>query len=184
MKRTTTAILLAVALFLGLVSYLSQRAAMSGRSDARAGVARVFDFSAADIMRIRIKRDFWNSLTLTKGPEGKWRLVEPSSEAASSSAVNQLLASLENLAITTTIDLPADDSERHREYGLWQPSLALSVATLEKEVSLVFGSPTADGKGTYCAQVGRDNVYVVPTEAVTVLASEPSVYQQSSSASP
>jgi hypothetical protein len=175
MKRT----LLAIALVLGLLAYVSKRAATSGRSGGGAA-GRLLDFGAADMVRIRIKRDFWNSLTLTKGPDGTWRLEEPTAEAAAPAAVNRLLATLEDLSVVTTIDLPADDSERHREYGLWQPSLELSVATLEKQMSFVFGSPTADGQGTYCAQPGRDDVYVVPTEAVTVIASEPSAYQQSS----
>ena len=129
-------------------------------------------------MRIRVKRDYWNTYTLERASDGSWKLVDPSSEPAAQAAVEKLLNAVECLPIVSTIDLPGDDSERHREYGLWTPSIELTVSTATESHTLTFGKQTTDGKGVYCAMIGQNKVYIVAPEAVQVLSQDMSVYRQ------
>jgi FKBP-type peptidyl-prolyl cis-trans isomerase FkpA len=180
MNRKMTPILLAVALLAGLVTYLSETSSRPGDSHAVAQAPRVLEVDQADILEVRMKRDYWNSYTLRRGPDGVWALVEPSREPASVAAVSGLLSALERLPVISRIDLPTDDSERHREYGLWKPSMEVTVVTGDGEHTLQFGSKTADGEGVYCAEAGRDGVSVTEAKAVGVISADYTVYRQQS----
>jgi hypothetical protein len=186
-----TPILLSIALVVGLITYVSEHAARRAPGSnpssypgttASSHGARLLNVDAADIMQVRVRRDYWNSLVLKRGGDGSWQISEPVSEPASLSAVSRLLATIEDLPVVTTIDLPADDSERHREYGLWEPAAELTVTTGDQEHVVLFGAPTADGKGTYCAGVGRDKVYVVASDAFAIISAEPNTYREKSEA--
>lgn len=179
MSRRMTPLLLAVALAVGLVTYLSEAPSSSVNNAAPAGGARVLQMTPADIVQVRVKLDYWNSYCLRRGPDGLWRLAEPSSEPAAVATVNRLLDTLVNLPVITTIDLPGDDSERYREYGLWDPTMEITVTTGHDDHSLLFGSQTPDGKATYCAAAGgRDHVYVVAAEAVRAIPAEASAFRE------
>jgi len=182
MNRKMTPILLAAALLLGLVTYLFESSAPSEQRSGPTEGSRVLEVDRADILQVRVRRDYWNSYTLQRQPDGSWQLTEPSIEPASVPAVNRLLNALETLPVVTTIDLPASDSERHREYGLWEPAMEVTVTTGNGDHTLLFGSPTADGKGVYCAEAGRDRVYVTTAEAVRVISTEFAAYRQGSKA--
>jgi len=184
MNRKITPILLIVLLVMGLSAWLSERP-RAGRELAAAGAAHadtVLIINQADILQVRVKRDYWNSFALAKAADGSWRLTEPSSEPADDAAVRKLLSTVESLPVINTINLPADDSERHREYGLWSPTLDITVTTAGGgDQTLAFGVKTADGKGVYCAILGHDRVYVTTPEAFQALSEDMSSYRQGKS---
>ena len=185
MNRKITPILLIVLLVMGLVAWLSERPRASKAIATAASAAQhadtVLTINQADILQVRVKRDYWNSFALVKASDGSWRLTEPSSEPASDAAVRKLLSMIESLPVINTIDLPSDDSERHREYGLWSPTLNITVTTASGEQTLVFGVKTADGKGVYCALLGHDRVYVTTPEALQALSEDMASYRQGNS---
>ena len=180
MNRKATPILLAVVILMSLLAYFVERP--SARSAATqqtvAQGATVLSIRKDDILQVRMKRDYWNSFTLARSPDGSWRLVEPSAEPAAEPAVQKLLAALESLPAISVINLSADDSERRREYGLWTPALELTVTTPDGEQVMLVGTATADGKGVYCTRMGQNKVYVTSPDAVRVLSQDLAAYRQ------
>lgn len=169
MNWRTTLVLLVVALVLG-VAVLTElfrkprvTAGLSGKGQ------RVLTVEAAEITRVRAKREYWNSYLLARAPDGSWQLQEPSTEAANPQAAQKLVQTLADLPRLAVIDLPANDAERYREYGLWVPQAEITVMTNTGEQTLLIGGDTADGAGTYCAISGQDNVYVTSPPAAAVL---------------
>ena len=179
MNRRATPILFAVLVLMGLLVYYSERtpAPQSATSAQGTGGATVLSLRETDISLIRMKRDYWNSFTLSRGADGGWKLIDPSNESASESAVRKLLAALVSLPVVSVIDMPADDSERHREYGLWKPAMEVTVSTSDGDQTLLVGVSTADGKGVYCARVGRDKIYVTSADTVQALAQDLAAYR-------
>ena len=181
MSRKTTLILLAILILMSALAYLTEhpRGGPSPAAPRRASAgATVFAVRTEDILKVRVKRDYWNTFTLARGPDGSWRLVEPSDEPALDAPVRKLLAALETLPAVSVIDLPADDAERHRQYGLWTPTVEVTVSTGDGNQALLVGTPTPDGKGVYCARVGQDKVYVTSAEAMQALSQDLAAYRQ------
>ena len=178
MNRKATPILLAaVVLMSALAFYLDRPRREAAAPQRTASGKTVLSIRQEDVTQIRVKRDYWNSYTLAKSADGTWRLVEPSAEPASEAAVRKLLNALESLPATSVIDLP-HDSDRRREYGLWTPSVEVAVSVPQGEQILIVGTPTADGKGIYCARMGQDAVYVTTAESLQVLSQELAAYRQ------
>ncbi|MCX7011094.1 MAG: DUF4340 domain-containing protein [Candidatus Sumerlaeota bacterium] len=185
MNRKATPILLAAVAVLSLMAYFSERTPAPPRgSAAHASGPRILDVAQEDMQQVSVKRDYWNSFTLARQNDGSWNLIDPSTEPASLEAVRRLLGALESLPALTTIDLPSDDTERYREYGLWEPRLTVTVVALDKDYTLVFGSDTPDGKGVYCAVQGQKKVYATSTNAVTSLSADLSTYRLNPAATP
>ena len=180
MNRRTSLILLVALVAMSLVVYFTERPRKSPGSESAEHPqgSRVLEVNSEDILQVQVKRDFWNSYTLSRGADGVWRLIDPSSESAMEANVRKLLDVLAALPVLTTIDLPQDDSERHRQYGLWKPSLELTASRANGTDTLIFGTQTEDGKGIYCAISGRDKVYVIPPESFQVLSQDLAAYRQ------
>ena len=179
MNRKTTPILLALVVLMSLLVYFSEhtRTSTSGQARPTTEGATVLSVRTGDMTQIRVKRDYWNSYRLARNPEGVWRLTEPSSEPATEASVMRLLNTLESLPALSVISLPADDSERHRQYGLWKPAIEITVTTTEGDQTLLVGSATPDAKGVYCSRLGKDGVYVTSADAVHVLSQDLSAYR-------
>jgi len=167
MNRKVTPALIATVLILGIAAFLTREKRLGGAT-APAG-ARILTLAIPDVQEVRVQRDFWNSFTLTRQADGLWRLTEPVDEAAAPDAARRLLDQLAGLAPFESIDLPSDDSERHREYGLWQPELELVVSTADERHVLLVGAQTASGENYYATVVGRDAVHTISAAAVEVL---------------
>lgn len=170
MNRKTTGILLAAVVVLALFIFISEH----GRRGAlppgvRSAGPRLLQIDQGDILRVRVKRDYWNSFTLSRSPDGSWRIVEPSDEAAAPQAVGQLLTTLESMLVLSTIDLPGDDTARYREYGLWEPSAEITVTVGNRDYTLIFGRESTEAGGIYCAIAGHDGVYVTTGAAYRLL---------------
>jgi hypothetical protein len=181
MSRQMTPVLLAIALAVGLVTYLAE-APHSPQSPATAkAAARVLEIQPSDVLQVRVKRDYWNSYCLRRQADATWRLIEPSSEPASSPAVNKLLNALSDLSVVTTINLPSDDTERYREYGLWEPAAEITVTVGSGDRTILLGAQTPDGQATYCAESGgSDHVYVVSSETVKAIPIDAAAYRETS----
>lgn len=173
MSRKMTPLLLSLALILGLITYITECSSPQSRRASRPQSARILDIDVSEIRRIRVKRDYWNSYALQRNPDTSWQIIEPSNEAASPQAVQRLLAVIQEMPISQSIDLPANDTERHREYGLWLPVMELTVTTDGGEHTLIFGRNTPDRAGAYCAEVGRDRVLITSASVLQALAVDP-----------
>jgi len=186
MNRKTTPLLLAVLVLMSLLAYFSERVRTQTSAHPQASTegATILSARTGDMTHIRVKRDYWNSFHLARSPEGVWKLVEPSNEPAAEPAVTRLLSTLESMPTLSVIKLPADDTERHRQYGLWKPALEITITTTEGDQVLLVGSATADGKGVYCALLGKDGVFVTSAEAIQVLSQDLSVYRQEKNTAP
>jgi hypothetical protein len=177
MNRKATPLLLAAALILGLVAWWSNLARKSSSSDGAPRGARLLSLHPQDLIQVRVRRDYWNTFTLARGRDTRWELIEPAREPADPEAVERLLQTLTTIPVLQRIDLPGDDTERHRQYGLWEPRLTVQILTAERQESLLFGGETSDGAGIYCAREGRDGVFIVPADALAVLETGPDPYR-------
>lgn len=179
MKRTVTPVLIALVLLLAAAAFLTRQRQLGGSTPPRgAGGSRVLALATSDVQAVRVQRDFWNTFVLARQRDGLWRLTEPMDEEAAPDAARRLLDQLADLPALATIDLPSDDSERYREYGLWQPELEVTVTTAEERHVLVVGAQTRDGAGYYATLVGSDEVHTIPVGAVNVLGAELSSYRR------
>ena len=172
MNRKLTPYLVVAVLVLGLLAYLSERPRRTGeagrtRAARAAGVLRV---DPEDVHRVRMRRDFWNSYTLARDEERRWVMEEPSRGPADQTEARRLLETLTLLQPTQTLDMPGDDSERYREYGLWEPSLEFNLSTTGGSVhTLMFGAHTPDETGVYAVLHGVARVHVIPAAAFEIL---------------
>lgn len=169
MNRRATPILLAVALLLGLAAWWSQRSRSGSPSHGPTRSTRLLPAHPQDLLQIRVRRDYWNTFTLARRADASWELIEPAREPARADAVESLVNTLATLPILQRIDLPADDSERHRHYGLWEPRVTVQVLTANRQHLLRFGTETPDQAGVYCALEGRDDILVTSRAALDIL---------------
>lgn len=180
MNQRLTYILLPVALVLGALALWSDRSSRPASGGA-ARVQTVLGVDAGDIVRVRVKRDAWNSFALGRGPDGAWQIQEPFSEPASPQAARKLVDTIAALPVLHAIDMPGDDSERYREYGLWDSVLEITVTTEQREMTLIFGSTTPAQvgalPGVYCAVLGRDGVIVTDASKLPALQTELAGYR-------
>ncbi len=172
MNRKLTPFLIAAVLVLGLLAYLSERPRHAGDTrrgrGARAG--SVLRVEAEDVHRVRMRRDFWNSYTLAHDEERRWVMEEPSRGPANQAEARRLLETLTFLPSAQILDMPGDDSERYREYGLWEPALEFTLSTVGGSVhTLMFGARTPDEQGVYTVVHGVSRVHVVPVAAFEIL---------------
>ncbi len=169
MNKTLTPYLLAAVILLGLLAFLSERPRRSGGSRPRGGANVVVRVNPEDILRLRMRRDFWNSYTLAKNENGRWIMEEPSRGDVQEAPVRQLLETLTMLPVLQVLDMPGDDSERYREYGLWEPSLEMTISATDGVTTLMFGAKTSDESGIYATVHGISRVYVIPAAAYAIL---------------
>lgn len=179
MNRKITPYLIAALLVLGLLAYLSERprrAATGGSS--RAAAPAVIDVPRDTILRLRMKKDFWNSYVLGKDEGGQWSMEEPSRGPAVETEVRRLLETVTALPILRTLDIPGDDADKRREYGLWSPSLEITLSTADGATTLLFGAFTPDEAGVYVTVHGQSSVHVTPTSAFDVLQRNADTYRK------
>lgn len=177
MNRKATPLLLVAALILGIAAWWSHqvRTGASGRTPSRAGL--LLPVHPQDLIQVRLRRDFWNTFTLTRGPDTAWQLIEPAREPADATAVELLLQALTSLPVLRRIDLPGDDTEHYRQYGLWEPRLTVQILTADRQDVFLFGDETSDGTGVYCVHEGRDGVYVTSAAAFNSIETDPDRYR-------
>lgn len=180
MNHKSTILLACLVAGAGLLALLSSRGGRSADGGASGGAGGL-GFGPDSVIEVRVQRDYWNTFTLSRGETGAWRLVEPSSEEASVRAAGELVNALGRFPVVTTVDLPADDSERFREYGLWEPAVEITVTTEEGTKVLQVGGETADGKGVYCAIQGRDGVLVTTQQTAQTLLRDLEAYRAGAS---
>ena len=177
MNRKATPLLLAATLLLGIAAWWSHRSHPDGpgRSPSRAGL--LLPIHPQDLIQVRLRRDFWNTFTLARGADTAWELIEPAREPADAAAVEVLLQTLTSLPVIRRIDLPGDDTEHYRQYGLWEPRLTVQVLTGHRQEVLQFGDETSDGTGVYCIREGVDGVFITSAAAFSALETEPDKFR-------
>lgn len=168
MNRKITPYLAAALLVLGLLAFLSERPRRSGTAAPRR-TAAVLNVRSEDILRLRMKKDFWNSYMMAKDEAGRWMMEEPSRGRVDESEARKLLEAVSYLPIIRVIDMPGDDSQLRHEYGLWTPSLEITISMPGGATTLMFGSRTPDGSGVYVTIHGKPRAYVVPLATFEVL---------------
>ncbi|NCC51672.1 MAG: DUF4340 domain-containing protein [Spartobacteria bacterium] len=181
MNRKITPYLIGATLILALLAYLSERPRrdlMSGASRmTEGGGGAIIDVRQSEITRVRMKKDFWNSYLLVKASDGKWMLEEPMREPADLLQVNVLLEMLTTLPRLHVLDMPGDDSQRRSEYGLWEPSLEMTLSTGAGAMVLLFGDHTPDNSGVYVTVHGDEHIYVTSEAAYQVLRRDVTTYR-------
>jgi len=177
-RRITPWLLLTVALLGGAAWWTQHTRQGSGPGSGSSTANRILAIDRAALTQVRVRRDYWNSFTLVRRPNGSWDLVEPSTEAANQETVKHFLETLVNLPSLKTFETPANDSERYRQYGLWSPKLTITAYTAEREHTVLFGNEADDQSGTYCAVQGKDEVYLTQKDSVAILSTELTAYRQ------
>ena len=179
MNTKLTPWLLAALVILGITAWWSQQSRSPGSAESASRTKRVLEVERGELTQVRVRQDYWNSFVLQQRSNGSWDLVEPSVEPANPDGVDRLLTTLADLPVLEILDTPANDSERYRQYGLWSPTVTVTLYTGPTEYILSVGHETEDQSGTYCSVHGRDEVYVTSTEAVRILSTGLEAYRRS-----
>ena len=178
MNRKMTPWLLLSVLILGAAAWWSQHTRQANAGSNKSKANRVLPVESDALTQVRVRQDYWNNFVLLRRPNGSWDLVEPSSEPANQETVNRLIDTLTSLPALKTLDMPANDSERYRQFGLWSPRLTVTLYTTEREHTLIFGGEADDQSGTYCVVQGKDEVHLTLSDAMQILSAELSAYRQ------
>lgn len=168
MNNRSTLLLAGLVVVMGIIALFSGRQSPTSHQGT-AATTGALGISAGSVQMIRVQKDYWDSFTLVYDPAGQWSFVEPSPGEALSTPVRELLTALERFPVDRYIDLPGGDTERYREYGLWEPLVKVTVTTADEAVEVLVGGETADGQGVYCAVEGQDGVMVTATQVADVL---------------
>lgn len=118
---------------------------------------KFFSFNRAEVSKIEIRHGK-NILTLTKDPQGDWRILEAGEAKAIKSAVDELLSALEELEVTRFVN---DNPRDLRIYGLDQPILQESLwLGADKMETLLVGKEDKSKKEHFIKNDSEAPVYL------------------------
>lgn len=176
-RQLTYSLLLCVAILGGLIILIDSATWFRGNHRIRSS-PRIIQVEPQDILKIRVLRDYWNTFTLSRNAEGSWYMAEPTREPADIAYAARLLETLANLPRLEILGSIADDRERYREYGLWHPSVQVTLTSVDREWQLAFGAETPDGKGVYVSRMDNDEVFITSKEAFDIIITDAGYYRK------
>ena len=160
MKPRTTLTLLAIGgAFFGYIWFVERN--QKTTHELADSTARVVEIEQSKISGISIKNSE-SSIELSK-KDGLWKIEQPLSDRADSTAISQLLSMLETLRHDSRIEFPAAQAaEKLKEFGVNESDLRLKLKSDSgKETELLLGNDSAIEGKVYVRVNGSDTVYVV-----------------------
>jgi Domain of unknown function (DUF4340) len=151
-----TVVLLALAATLYWSDHRKPAAEASKPSDASPAILKLDE---ATITKVELKRNGAESLVLTKGNTGAWRITEPQPFAADQNNVSSTLSSLSSLNSERVVDdKPAD----LKQYGLAAPTVEVDITEKDnKSHKLLLGDDTPTGSAVYAMLQGDPRVFTI-----------------------
>lgn len=166
MTISRTTLILAVVFTIGLGHIIFFEPRLKNTMERQSSANRVLKVTAEEVQRIRIRRDHWTSALIERTGEHSFRIAEPAAAAADSGLVARLLSALEFMERQAFFQSSAGDGMAHSAYGLDPAQLEISIELGRgREVHLVFGNKSSDGKGFYVQVWGDEGINVVNTDA-------------------
>lgn len=135
----------------------------------------VFTIAPSDVDRIVVVRDGKETELTRQGPES-WTMVKPESFKVKAAEISRNLIGLTNIEAKDIIDEPKEEGD---PYGLAKPASKISLASKERQQTLLIGKETeSKGPGTtkpdrYARIDGQSMVYVIGTHQLDNFKTDP-----------
>jgi hypothetical protein len=150
--KPTTVALVAIALLLGGVVYLTEQRRASNPEATEATGGSIFEFEESQVQSFTVEMSA-QTLSFERDDSGQWQMQEPQPGLASDASVAYLL----NLLATEESDRTLTvDAASAAEFGLDEPSATITVTLDNQEThQLILGSTNFDNSAIY-AQADPD----------------------------
>ena len=176
MKLSTTLVLLAIAIGLGIFVWVLDRRSPGNRGLARS--AYLVDLDRNDVTQLEIENGDTKT-RLQKTSDG-WRLTAPMADRADPKVIDTLLYSAQFLKRSDSItNLGKGDQKRNylKQFGVLRSRLILRCIGKQTHVELQFGGETAVEGSCYVRVDSKDDVFVTDNDLKNLVSKSPDFFR-------
>jgi uncharacterized protein DUF4340 len=176
MKLSTTLVLLAIAIGLGIFVWILDRRSPGNRELARS--AYLVDLDRNDVTELEIENGDTKT-RLQKTSDG-WRLTAPMADRADPKVIDTLLYSAQFLKRDDSItNLGKGDQKRNylKQFGVLRSRLILRCIGKQTHVELQFGGETAVDGSCYVRVDSKDDVFVTDDDLKNLVSKPPDFFR-------
>lgn len=176
MKLSTTLVLLAIAIGLGIFVWVLDRRSPGNR--ALAGGAYLVQLDRDDVTQLEIENGDTKTV-LQKTADG-WRLSAPIADRADPKVIDTLLYSAQFLKRNDSIaNLGKGDQKRNylKQFGVLRSRLVLRCIGKQTHVELQFGGETAVEGSCYVRVDSKDDVFVTDDDLKNIVSKPPNFFR-------
>jgi hypothetical protein len=176
MKLSTTLVLLAIAIGLGIFVWVLDRRSPGNRGQARS--AYLVDLDRNDVTQLEIENGDTKT-RLQKTSDG-WRLTAPMADRADPKVIDTLLYSAQFLKRSDSItNLGKGDQKRNylKQFGVLRSRLILRCIGKQTHVELQFGGETAVEGSCYVRVDSKDDVFVTDNDLKNLVSKPPDFFR-------
>jgi hypothetical protein len=176
MKLSTTLVLLAIAIGLGIFVWVLDRRSPGNRGRARS--AYLVDLDRNDVTQLEIENGDTKT-RLQKTSDG-WRLTAPMADRADPKVIDTLLYSAQFLKRSDSItNLGKGDQKRNylKQFGVLRSRLILRCIGKQTNVELQFGGETAVEGSCYVRVDSKDDVFVTDNDLKNIVSKPPDFFR-------
>jgi hypothetical protein len=176
MKLSTTLVLLAIAIGLGIFVWILDRRSPGNRAHARS--AYLVDLDRNDVTQLEIENGDTKT-RLQKTSDG-WRLTAPMADRADPKVIDTLLYSAQFLKRDDSItNLGKGDQKRNylKQFGVLRSRLILRCLGKQTHVELQFGGETAVEGSCYVRVDSKDDVFVTEDDLKNLVSKPPDFFR-------
>ena len=176
MKLSTTLVLLAIAIGLGIFVWVLDRRSPGNRGLARS--AYLVDLDRNDVTQLEIENGDTKT-RLQKTSDG-WRLTAPMADRADPKVIDTLLYSAQFLKRSDSItNLGKGDQKRNylKQFGVLRSRLMLRCIGKQTHVELQFGGETAVEGSCYVRVDSKDDVFVTDNDLKNLVSKPPDFFR-------
>src|SRR5258707_12260455 len=176
MKLSTTLVLLAIAIGLGIFIWVLDHKSPANREAARR--AYLIDLDGSDITDVEIENGD-KKTRLQKSNDG-WRLTSPIADRADAKVIDTLLYSAQFLKRNDSItNLGKGDQKKNylKQFGVLRSRLILRCLGKQTHIELQFGGETAVEGSCYVRVGPKDDVFVTDNDLKNVISKPPNFFK-------
>src|SRR5258707_149909 len=176
MKLSTTLVLLAIAIGLGIFIWVLDHKSPANREAARR--AYLVDLDRNDITELEIENG--DTKTRLQKSNDSWRLTSPIADRADAKVIDTLLYSAQFLKRNDSItNLGKGDQKKNylKQFGVLRSRLILRCLGKQTHIELQFGGETAVEGSCYVRVGPKDDVFVTDNDLQNVISKPPDFFR-------
>ena len=176
MKLSTTLVLLAIAIGLGLFIWILDRKSPANREGERR--AYLVDLDRNDITQLEIENG--DTKTRLQRTTDGWRLTTPIADRADAKVIDTLLYSAQFLKRNDSVtNLGKGDQKKNylKQFGVLRSRLILRCIGKQTHIELQFGAETAVEGSCYVRVGSKDDVFVTDNDLKNLISKPPDFFR-------
>jgi hypothetical protein len=176
MKLSTTLVLLAIAIGLGIFVWILDRKNPANREEARR--AYLVDLDRNDVTQLEIENG--DTKTRLQKTNDGWRLTSPIADRADAKVIDTLLYSAQFLKRNDSVtNLGKGDQKRNylKQFGVLRSRLILRCIGKQTHIELQFGGETAVEGSCYVRVGPKDDVFVTDNDLKSLISKPPDFFR-------